>query len=269
MNSPLRWTPTEARRSWKPAEFDRSSEVLGETKSDTGKLYRSDEGHAEGRLPPVLLGEWHLPFPLLSAFWQIHYITISHLYSGTLSLCTKHKRPVDNIFQDKISDVARPLLSLKLSSLFPFLSLLAHPSKFSLPHGTHLNSSESKEIRERKREIETERIKPWLHCEQVQQCDICGWVKPPRWSYRHPQTSTWLNMNCGPPSASILTYLMNSSTRILLFSFFFFIFPPHPPAKSCPLLLPDCLGKMYQRVTAFIKNWSYLRSVANILIFGC
>lgn len=47
--SPLRWTPTEARGRWKPAECDRSSEVLTETKSDTGKLYRSEEGHAGGR----------------------------------------------------------------------------------------------------------------------------------------------------------------------------------------------------------------------------
>lgn len=79
--SPLRLTPTEARSSWKPAECDRSSEVQGETKSDTAKLYRSEEGYAEGReykqvhFLPVPLGEWHLPFPCFLTASLHHHFT--------------------------------------------------------------------------------------------------------------------------------------------------------------------------------------------------
>lgn len=46
--------------------------------------------------------------------------------------------------------------------------------------------------------------------------DICGWVKAPCWSYRHTQSSTWLNTNCGPPSASILIISIRFSTMFLL-----------------------------------------------------
>lgn len=147
-------------------------------------------------LLPAPLGEWHLPSLLLSALWQLHYITISYLRSA-------------RCLSRWILWCSLPSHQLETVCLyFPFRTLFACPSRF---FSTTYNTFEQQ------LKGEMERLRGSNHGCTVRQRsrDICGWVKPPCWSYRHAQSSTWLNMNCGPPTASSLTYyLMSLSTRI-------------------------------------------------------
>lgn len=113
---------------------------------------------------------------LLSAFWQLHYITSQkHTVTGYKTRRYGHTT--------RWQHFAR--LNLWRSS--PSYQL-ATVCLFSLPPRTHLNRSCTK--------AEMERLRVVMSVVRE---------KPPCWSYRQAPSSTWFIMNCGPPSASILS----------------------------------------------------------------
>lgn len=67
---------------------------------------------------------------------------------------------------------------------------------------SHLNSSYTKG--------EMKRLRGSNNCCTVNKgcSDMCAWLKPPSWSYRHAQSYTWLNLNHGP---LVLGYRTNIS----------------------------------------------------------
>lgn len=137
--SPLRWTPTEARSRWKPVECDRSSEVPTETKSDTGKLYRSEEGHAGGRDYEQFHCFLHLwesdTSPFLGCLLPDSFTT-SPFHNSAAAHChsVENTRDLLTTFL-KIKSLMELALLWAGNSLplFPFLHSSARPFKFPLP----------------------------------------------------------------------------------------------------------------------------------------
>lgn len=222
------------------------------------------------------LGEWHLPFPPLSAFWQLHYITISHR-SSTLSLSTKQRYHLSTTFYKIKSLISLSFPSHRLATACCLL--LAHQGlgiklcycygpdwiasillcikkcfviwyKVSIPKdwqasgGTHTEVAannaapthgcgwpallwkHSAHPRPKHLNDALSYVHPSPECSlpprthlnrynnkgemkrSSHSCTVnkgssgsCGWVNLPCWSHRHAQSSTWLNMNCSPPSA--------------------------------------------------------------------
>ncbi len=184
------------------------------------------------------MGEWHIIL-----FSAVCFLTalLHHCLTSQQHTVTWYKTWTQNHHMLTFFEI-KPLMALAISSA-------SDCSLFSLPPKTHLSSSCTK--------VKTKRLGGWNHSCTVNMCscDDSDHVKPPCWSFRHSQSSTWLNMNHDSPSVLNISWalLLRLCHKVVNLYWFTFI------SRGCPLPL----------MTVKLQLFSVCRWHFNIRLLKC